>query len=152
MMIESYPFQIFPQPYVDPVRFSCQMCTNPTFFQRKALSQSQQHPPQKRYFTVYAFDCLHYISVALATPSANSNKVRAAFFIIPLDSYLAQIRSKCSVRLKSKCLQFLRNGANGSFLFFVSWFAFFFFFFFLLVFFFFFFFFFSIWQCCLNLF
>ena len=67
-------------------------------------------------------------SVALATPSANSTEVRAAFFIIPLDSYLAQIRSKCSVRLKSKCLQFLRNGADGSFLFFVSLFAFFFFF------------------------
>ena len=77
-------------------------------------------------------------SVALATPSANSTKVRAAFFIIPLDSYLAQIRSKCSVRLKSKCLQFLRNGADGSFLFFVSLS--------------FFFFFFSIGQCNLNFF
>ena len=29
MMIDSYPFQIFPQPYVDPVRFSCHMCTKP---------------------------------------------------------------------------------------------------------------------------
>ena len=61
MMIDSYPSQIFPQPYVDPVRFSCQMGTNLTFFQRKGLSQTQQHPRKKDTFTVYAFDCLHYI-------------------------------------------------------------------------------------------
>ena len=40
MIIDSYPFQIFPQPSVDPVRFSCQVYTNQTFLQREALGQS----------------------------------------------------------------------------------------------------------------
>ena len=41
--------------FIQPVRFPCQMYTNLTFFQRKALSQSQQHPRMKDTFTMIAF-------------------------------------------------------------------------------------------------
>ena len=51
----------FSHTFVDPVRFSCQTCTNLTFFQRKAMSQSQQNPRKKNIFSVYTFNCIQII-------------------------------------------------------------------------------------------
>ena len=51
-------FNFFPSTLV---AFSCQMCTNLTYLQRKALKQLEQSPRKKEIFTVYTFEGLSFI-------------------------------------------------------------------------------------------
>ena len=96
--------KLFLNPSVDLVRFSRQMHTNLTFFhdQRKALSQSQRNFRNKDTFTsvhVWLPSVLFYqdefkewmclplltwSSVALATPDANSKRMRVTVLMISL--------------------------------------------------------------------